>query len=112
MGIQAGQGPNCKFFKGLNLRKFLKTLSINLSKTRMFSTISLPPRVIEAIAKQLKALSKKSPEGLTLIQNDDDLTDIEADLRGPACTPYQGGLFRIKLELPEDFPKCPPRGYC
>jgi ubiquitin-conjugating enzyme E2 S len=47
-----------------------------------------------------------------LIQNDDDLTDIEADLHGPTCTPYEGGLFRIKLELPEDFPKCPPRGYC
>lgn len=31
---------------------------------------------------------------------------------GPEDTPYYGGIFRVKLVLPSDFPKSPPKGYC
>jgi len=62
----------------------------------MFSTISLPPKVIEVIAKQLKALHKKCPEGVKIIRNEDDLTDIEAEIYGPYATAYENGIFRIK----------------
>ncbi|XP_057872991.1 ubiquitin-conjugating enzyme E2 22 isoform X2 [Cryptomeria japonica] len=43
--------------------------------------------------------------------NDDILSVIFADIEGPADTPYEGGLFRIKLILPQDFPCSPPKGY-
>ena len=31
--------------------------------------------------------------------------------RDPAGTPYEGGVFRIKLVLGSDYPSAPPRGY-
>jgi len=64
----------------------------------MFSSISFPPKVIELIARQKKALLKKCPEGVVFINNQDDITDLEADIYGPDKTPYENGVFRIKLE--------------
>jgi len=29
-----------------------------------------------------------------------------------AGTPYEGGLFKMKLVLGKDFPAAPPQGYC
>jgi ubiquitin-conjugating enzyme E2 S len=77
----------------------------------MFSTITLAPKTVEAVARQIRNLQKKSPDGVKIIPNDDDIFDIEADISGPSQTPYEGGVFRIKLELPQEFPKIPPKGY-
>ena len=77
----------------------------------MFSTITLAPKTVEAVARQIRQLQKKSPDGVKILPNDDDIFDIEADISGPSQTPYEGGVFRIKLELPEEFPKIPPKGY-
>lgn len=77
----------------------------------MFSTITFSPKVVDVLIKQQKSQNKKCPEGVKLIKNDDDITDLEAEIEGPVSTPYENGTFRIKLELPEDFPKLPPKGY-
>ena len=77
----------------------------------MFATTTFPPRVIELIARQIKSLTKNCPEGIVFHPNDDELTDLEADIHGPTGTPYASGVFRIKLDLPEEFPNVPPKGY-
>lgn len=38
------------------------------------------------------------------------MTDIQADIEGPIGTPYEGGLFRCKLAVENDFPNNPPKG--
>lgn len=38
------------------------------------------------------------------------LNEIQADIRGPVGTPYEGGTFRIRLTLGPDFPQSPPKG--
>lgn len=43
--------------------------------------------------------------------NEDNVTDIVAEYSGPAGTPYEGGLFKMKLVLTQDFPNSPPKGY-
>ena len=43
--------------------------------------------------------------------NDDDFSTIYADIEGPAGTPYENGVFRMKLILSHDFPHSPPKGY-
>ena len=40
-----------------------------------------------------------------------DLTEIQAEIIGPVKTPYEGGIFRLKLMLPFDFPNHPPKGF-
>ncbi|XP_020102313.1 ubiquitin-conjugating enzyme E2 22-like isoform X2 [Ananas comosus] len=77
----------------------------------MATNENLPPNVIKQLAKELKNLDETPPEGIKVIVNDDDFSTIFADIEGPAGTPYENGLFRMKLILSHDFPQCPPKGY-
>lgn len=77
----------------------------------MATNENLPPNVIKQLAKELKNLDETPPEGIKVIVNDDDFTNIYADIEGPAETPYENGIFRMKLLLSRDFPQSPPKGY-
>lgn len=100
---------------------------------------NLPPNVIKQLAKELKNLDESPPEGIKVGINDDDFSTIFADIEGPgmnglcafifildnffddfhseslalaAGTPYENGVFRMKLLLSPDFPHSPPKGLC
>jgi ubiquitin-conjugating enzyme E2 S len=47
---------------------------------------------------------------LQVIINESNISDIQAEYDGPAGTPFEGGLFRMKLVLGSDFPNAPPKG--
>lgn len=72
---------------------------------------NLSPQTIRHIAKEVADLTKDPPEGIRLIPNDEDITDIQATIEGPAGTPYAGGLFKMKLVLGKNFPSEPPKGF-
>lgn len=63
------------------------------------------------IAKELRKLSTAPPEGIKVMMNEEDITDISADIQGPEATPFTGGVFRVRLSLPSDFPNTPPKGF-
>jgi len=67
--------------------------------------------VIRRVSKELKELIEEPLEGISVLVNDKDITDVQCVVEGPAGTPYAAGHFRIKLSLPKDFPHSPPRGY-
>jgi len=67
--------------------------------------------IIRRVSKELKELTEEPLEGISVLVNDKDITDVQSVVEGPAGTPYAGGHFRIKLSLPKDFPHSPPRGY-
>merc|ERR1712154_216289 len=50
-------------------------------------------------------------EGISVILDDQDITQVEAIIDGPADTPYFGGKFRVKLTIGKDFPTGPPKGF-
>ncbi|CAB4286152.1 unnamed protein product [Prunus armeniaca] len=77
----------------------------------MATNENLPPNVIKQLAKELKNLDESPPEGIKVGVNDDDFSIIYADIEGPAGTPYENGVFRMKLLLSRDFPHSPPKGY-
>ncbi|XAR69510.1 Ubiquitin--protein ligase [Bertholletia excelsa] len=77
----------------------------------MATNENLPPNVIKQLAKELKNLDETPPEGIKVGVNDDDFSIIYADIEGPAGTPYENGVFRMKLKLSHDFPLSPPKGY-
>ncbi|XP_074561981.1 ubiquitin-conjugating enzyme E2 22-like [Curcuma longa] len=77
----------------------------------MATNENLPPNVIRQLAKELKNLDETPPEGIKVVVNDDDFSTICADIEGPAGTPYENGVFRMKLLLSHDFPHSPPKGY-
>lgn len=39
----------------------------------------------------------------------DDLTQLSILLAGPPGTPYSGGLWRVHLKIPTDYPSTPPK---
>jgi ubiquitin-conjugating enzyme E2 S len=45
-----------------------------------------------------------------MIINEADITDVQAEIEGPVGTPYEGGVFRCKLAVEQDFPNNPPKG--
>ncbi|XP_071735118.1 ubiquitin-conjugating enzyme E2 22-like [Rutidosis leptorrhynchoides] len=77
----------------------------------MATNENLPPNVIKQLARELKNLDETPPEGIKVGVNDDDFSTIFADIDGPAGTPYENGVFRMKLNLSRDFPHSPPKGY-
>ncbi|VDI62761.1 ubiquitin-conjugating enzyme E2 S-like isoform X2 [Mytilus galloprovincialis] len=72
---------------------------------------NLSPQVIRSLAKEIADLCNDPPEGIKIFPNDEDITDIQAHIEGPAGTPYAGGSFRMKLVLGKNFPSEPPKGF-
>ncbi|KAL6596783.1 ubiquitin-conjugating enzyme E2 S [Neocallimastix sp. 'constans'] len=72
---------------------------------------NLSPAVFKRIVKEVTALIQKPPEGICIVKNEENLCDIQAIIKGPEGTPYEGGAFQIKLVLGSDFPISPPKGY-
>merc|ERR1711998_424778 len=75
------------------------------------SNENVAPNVIKKLLKDIHEFEKDKPEGITLELNEDNIVDIQATMTGPASTPYEGGIFRLKLVLGPDFPQAAPRGY-
>eukprot|EP01111_Echinosteliopsis_oligospora_P008226 TRINITY_DN2374_c0_g1_i1.p1 TRINITY_DN2374_c0_g1~~TRINITY_DN2374_c0_g1_i1.p1 ORF type:complete len:222 (+),score=81.90 TRINITY_DN2374_c0_g1_i1:67-732(+) len=71
----------------------------------------ISPEVIRKIAKEMQELVKNPIEGIKVFLNEEDITDVQATLEGPADTPYEGGIFKMKLRLGSDFPKAPPKAF-
>lgn len=73
---------------------------------------NINPRVIGRLNKELKQLMASPPEGVRFIPGDmDTLTEVHIEMDGPEQTPYEGGTFKMKLVLGQDYPASPPRGF-
>ena len=86
---------------------------------------NLSPQVLRRVAHEISDLISSPPEGIKIIPNEDNLTEVTAIITGPRNdsrklrltdalsedTPYEGGEFKMKLKLSSDFPQVPPKGY-
>eukprot|EP00043_Microstomoeca_roanoka_P002353 m.37809 g.37809 ORF g.37809 m.37809 type:complete len:204 (+) comp11432_c1_seq1:349-960(+) len=72
---------------------------------------NISPLVLRRVTKEIAKLTKTPPEGIKVHINEADITDIQATIVGPESTPYEGGVFRVRLSLSPDFPNSPPKGY-
>ena len=72
---------------------------------------SLRPAVAKRLLTEIKKLQKAELGGIHVRVNEDCLSEIHATIEGPENTPFEGGQFEIKLEIGEEFPEKPPKGY-
>jgi len=72
---------------------------------------SLRPAVARRLLSEIKKLQTLEIGGIQFKINEDCLTEIHATITGPEETPFEGGQFDIKLEIGDDFPEKPPKGY-
>ncbi|KAI7830573.1 ubiquitin-conjugating enzyme E2s, partial [Gamsiella multidivaricata] len=70
---------------------------------------SISPIALRKVTRELYALENDPPEGIRLILNEDAMTDIQAWIQGPEGTPYEGGCFRLRIQLGTDFPNSAPK---
>lgn len=75
------------------------------------SNENINPKVLTAVVRQLNGLQQEKLDGVSLIVNEDNPLDVQALVEGPAKTPYEGGVFRVKLCLGADFPEQPPKAF-
>jgi len=67
--------------------------------------------VLNRLIKEVKEYTKTPVQDIALLINEENFTDLRAELRGPAETPYEGGAFQMKLVFGPDFPSAPPKGF-
>ena len=54
-------------------------------------------------------LSRNPPDGVSVgLGDDENIFHWEIMIVGPPDTLYEGGLFKAKLDFPNDFPNNPP----
>ncbi|KAL6945366.1 Ubiquitin-conjugating enzyme 13 [Hanseniaspora vineae] len=65
----------------------------------------LPKRII----KETSRLVSDPVPGITAVPNEENLRHFQVEIQGPSESPYAGGLFKLELYLPEDYPMEPPK---
>lgn len=72
---------------------------------------NIPSFVLNRLIKEVKEYTKAPVSDIKLQVNEENFTDLRAEIAGPAETPFHGGLFQMKLVFGPDFPSAPPKGY-
>lgn len=73
---------------------------------------NLAPAVTKRVVRELVDLTASKPcDGITVHFSEENVCDVLADIEGPVGTPYDGGVFRVRLSLSPDYPNSPPKGY-
>ncbi|KAL4429603.1 hypothetical protein ABPG77_008652 [Micractinium sp. CCAP 211/92] len=65
----------------------------------------LPRRII----KETQRLLTEPVPGISAAPSDDNLRYFNVIILGPDSSPYQGGVFKLELFLPEDYPMAAPK---
>ena len=74
-------------------------------------SFTITSNILKILYKQQCELEKYPPDCVKFHINQSNLLDIQADIIGPKATPYENGIFSVKLEIPYNFPNNPPKGY-
>ena len=64
---------------------------------------------IRRLQNDLNKLKKDSPEGISAAPIDESLRQWQAVILGPPSSAYEGGIFKLSLSFPHDYPFSPPR---
>lgn len=64
---------------------------------------------VKRITAELKEMQKKPAENFVAGPLESDLFEWHFTVKGPADTPYEGGLYHGRLILPTNYPYQPPK---
>ncbi|XP_067586054.1 ubiquitin-conjugating enzyme E2 T [Pseudorca crassidens] len=61
------------------------------------------------LKRELSLLAAEPPPGITCWQDGDRMEDLRAQILGGADTPYEKGVFKLEVNIPERYPFEPPQ---
>ena len=64
---------------------------------------------LKRLKKELKELTDEPLTGISAGIKKDDILSWEATIIGPSKSPYAGGMFKLNIEFPGDYPFKPPK---
>ncbi|KAJ2452729.1 ubiquitin-conjugating enzyme E2 N [Coemansia sp. RSA 2336] len=65
--------------------------------------------VPKRITKEIERLNRDPVPGISVETIGDNIRYFSVAMAGPSQSPYEGGLFKLELFLPEDYPMAPPK---
>lgn len=71
----------------------------------MNRTNKVPVRIM----KELERLEKDPEKGIVVKVINDDIRYLDVNLTGPAGTPFENGVFKLELYLPDEYPLVAPK---
>ncbi|CAB5373570.1 unnamed protein product [Rhizophagus irregularis] len=69
------------------------------------ATPPLPKRII----KETERLIVDAVPGINAKPYEENLRYFDVDITGPEQSPFEGGVFKLELFLPEEYPMSPPK---
>ena len=64
---------------------------------------------VQRINRELNLFNKDPPANCSAGPIDDDIYHWEASVLGPHNSPYEGGIFRLDIIFPSEYPFKPPK---
>ena len=64
--------------------------------------------VSRRLNKELYDIQNDPPMNISAGPMNDNIFEWEAVLLGPSETPYEGGVFKLDIHIPKDYPMKPP----